>query len=505
MKKILTFLISILITSGLFAQNDAKRDFCWLFGYDSIGHSTDSLFGNSIIDFNIKPPKAKFKYIDMNFNDDIATISDTSGKLLFYTNGIYIADSTHKPMKNGEGLNPGYFADANKEYGYICEQCSLILPKPGSNNLFYLIHIPLYLNEKSTIPEYVGEKLYYTLVDMSKNNGKGAVVEKNKVVYDSTFIDGGKLTACRHANGIDWWITIADYYVTSKLSVFLLSDKGISFVRKQEFPNGIEGGIGQAVFSPDGKKYARFNAVSIGKGIFVDIYDFDRCNGMLKNQKSWNYKTDSAYSGGIAISSNSRYLYVCSYKRIYQFDLQAQDIFSTLDTVAVYDGFKPPELKIKTHFYLAQLAPDNKIYISIPGSAKYLHVIHEPNKKGKACNVEQRGMVLPSFNYTTMPNFPNFRLGKAAQPCTVGVEDEVEKEKVKIYPNPSSNTITLDKGNNSASEIAIYNVDGQLLITQVIQERQTQVNVSFLQNGIYYCRLLGSKEATIPIKFTIIH
>ena len=72
----------------------------------------------------------------MNFNDDIAIISDTTGNLLFYTNGIYIADATHQPMLNGKGLNPGKLADKNEKYGYILPQGSLILPKPGNADLY---------------------------------------------------------------------------------------------------------------------------------------------------------------------------------------------------------------------------------------------------------------------------------------------------------------------------------------------------------------------------------
>ena len=506
MNKILYLAIFTLFSFQIFSQLpvDAKRDNIWLLGYESPGHTKDSLYGNSIIQFDKKPVKAKFKYIDMYFNDDIAIISDTSGKLLFYTNGIYIADSTHKPMKNGQGLNPGKIADNFQDDGYVCSQGALILPKPGSNDLFYLIHNSIRLDTSNPmIAEYVGEKLYYTLIDMSKNNGKGAVMEKNKVIYDSTYIDYGKITACRHANGIDWWIIVADFD-TKNLNVFLLSSKGIENKGKQIFPLGFKGGLGQAHFTPDGTKYVRLNGYDIYTENEIQVFDFDRCLGKLSNQRVWANEKDTTYSAGMAISSNSRYLYACLYERVYQFDLQAQDIFSTLDTVAVIDGFMPPEFKIKTKFYLAQLAPDNKIYISIPGTAKYLHVIHEPNKKGKACNVEQRGMVLPSFNYTTMPNFPNFRLGKAAQPCTVRVEDEVERENIKIYPNPTSNTLTLDIGNQKIDKIAIYSIDGKLIEILPINSSITAINVSYLQNGIYYCRLFEGENNTSRIKFTII-
>ena len=92
MNKILYLAIFTLFSFQIFSQLpvDAKRDNIWLLGYESPGHTKDSLYGNSIIQFDKKPIQAKFKYIDMYFNDDIAIISDTSGKLLLYTVGIKI-------------------------------------------------------------------------------------------------------------------------------------------------------------------------------------------------------------------------------------------------------------------------------------------------------------------------------------------------------------------------------------------------------------------------------
>jgi hypothetical protein len=180
--KHLSFILFFTFSTFLFSQNkDAKRDYIWLYGYDSAYNSTKPDFGNGIINFNTQPKISSFKYTDMNFNDDIAMICDTTGKLLFYTNGIYIADSTHQPMKNGDGLNPGKLANTNKKGGYINCQGSIILPKPNSNNLFYLIHSSL-IFDTSIDGYYRGEYLYYTLIDMSKNNGKGEVVEKNKIL-----------------------------------------------------------------------------------------------------------------------------------------------------------------------------------------------------------------------------------------------------------------------------------------------------------------------------------
>jgi hypothetical protein len=63
-------------------------------------------------------------------------------------------------------------------------------------------------------------------------------------------------------------------------------------------------------------------------------------------------------------------------------------------------------------FYTGRRAADGKIYYSVFGSNGFtLSVIHEPDKKGLDCNVEQHGIILSSLTEGTLPFFPNYRLG----------------------------------------------------------------------------------------------
>jgi hypothetical protein len=100
-------------------------------------------------------------------------------------------------------------------------------------------------------------------------------------------------------------------------------------------------GVGQAQFTPDGTKYVRINSHNINTGQFIEIYDFDRCDGYLYNPRVINYN-DTAYFAGAAISENSRFLYISSYRYIYQYDLEAEDIEGSKVLVAEYDGFESP-------------------------------------------------------------------------------------------------------------------------------------------------------------------
>ena len=376
-------------------------------------------FGGTVMDFNTIPPDIYYEFREMNFFITNASICDKEGELQFYTNGIYISNKNNQVMQNGLGINPGAYADEHIDVGYAMDQGGFIIPCPGNNQRYYIFHAPLeYPN-----PD-IGwhcSKLYYTLIDVSFNNGLGKVLEKNQIIVEDT-LGVGKLTAVRHANGRDWWILIHKMASNAYYRI-LLSSNGVQNKGIEMEGNAIpDEGVGQAVFSPDGSKFIRMNSINFALGQYVDIYDFDRCSGYLSNHIRITYN-DAAYAAGVAISPNSRYLYVSSFLNFYQYDLKAAYIPGSRKKIATYDGFL--DNGISTPFYLAQLAPDGKIYINVPNGVRYLHVIHQPDSPGTACKIEQHGVHLPTYNAASLPNFPNYRLGPLdGSPCdTLGLDN----------------------------------------------------------------------------------
>ncbi|MBS4000260.1 MAG: T9SS type A sorting domain-containing protein [Desulfobulbaceae bacterium] len=82
---------------------------------------------------------------------------------------------------------------------------------------------------------------------------------------------------------------------------------------------------------------------------------------------------------------------------------------------------------------------------------------------------------------------------------TVGVEDEINKIERILYPNPTSEYITITKPTegfepSEGSEIRIYNTLGVLVMSQQIHPMTTshQMNVEHLPRGVYYLRM-GSR------------
>jgi hypothetical protein len=399
-----------------------KRDYVWLMGYRS--NPNTALVGGTRIDFNFSPPALSYEYRELNFDVTNASICDAEGNLLFYTNGIEVHDNQDLQIENGWGLNPDPYTEVWADRGYYLSQGVLFLPVPDSLSRFFLVH-----SEVTTFPEginggyRVGHRLYLSKIEEGDSAlGLSQVSIKNHILIADT-IDFGKVTAVRHANGKDWWMVQQEYFSNHYYTLLATSDS-IKLIGLQSVGEASPSGLGQAVFSPDGKKYAKLDLHYIGQDQYLNIYDFDRCAGDLYNPIQLTYR-DTAFSGGVAISPNSRFLYVSSYRYIYQYDLEAADIEASREVVAVYDGgLAPPPFEVPTRFFLCQLAPDDKIYISSTNTVPLLHVIHNPNAKGAACEVEQRGLALPTFNAFGIPNSPYYGLGpEDGSPCdTLGLD-----------------------------------------------------------------------------------
>ena len=406
----------------------------------------------------------------MNFDKTCASICDTSGNLLFYTNGEYVANYLHEKIPGSDTINPGAIFNDYSPFGYPVTQGAIILPSPMENedHFFYLFHeTGAYSNGNIS---FHASGLYYTVIDMSMNGGTGGIVAKRKPAFEGT-LRYGKFSAVKHANGHDWWIIVPEL-ANSTFHRILLDTAGVSFAGSQSigFPSHPLEGLGQAVFSPDGKKLARYAAITLEHGADLDLYDFDRCTGLLSNPLHLTIQ-DSCYGGGVAFSPNSRYLYVSSTFHLYQFDMEADDVLASKDTVAVFDGYEDP---FWTVFFLAQLAPDGKIYINCRTAGKSLHIIHLPDKPGDSCMVEQHGLHLPTYNAWTMPNFPNYRLG-AIPPITPSFTYNILSDSVS-FQNTSTGGMTClwDFGDGSSSEgnqvSHVYAQPGAYVVTQTVSE-----------------------------------
>ena len=408
MKAIIYSIIIInlaLYSLRLVAQD--KSDHNWILGY--LPNKPEKFFGGVLLDFsqlNTSP-----EYFNIGFDAfGSSAISSKTGRLLAYTNGCKIMNSHHNVMDGGDTISYGKIWDNYCEFYYPI-QGSLFLPWPSDTSKVILLHF-------KEDGDYITYHLLWTLIEFSEEYPSGKVIEKDNHIL--TQGASSLLTATRHGNGRDWWLILPEYK-TNRYYTLLLDLSGISITDVQSIGHawGDRAWSSQTVFSPDGKKFVRFNPWKS-----VDIMDFDRCNGTLSNNiESGPLTFPVQLGGGAAISPNSRFLYIANSFELYQYDLLASNVLSSRILIDTFDGYQNP---FSTAFHQLMLAPDGKIYGVATSGAKSLHIIENPDNPGKSCNFVQHSMELPAYIFNSAINLPYYRLGPLDySPCdSLGINNK---------------------------------------------------------------------------------
>ncbi|TAH44394.1 MAG: T9SS type A sorting domain-containing protein [Bacteroidetes bacterium] len=459
-------------------------DNLWMMGYLGYPFNIDFSSGSRNIYVAIRP---------MSITMTSLTYCNEIGNVLFYSNGVYVANATGSPMVNGTDLSPSYYTTNVGATGLFLSQAALAIAFPESVSKFFLIH--------STIDDTVAYsyKMYYSIIDMNLDAGLGAVISKNNILVSDTLMNG-RITSAKHANGRDWWVVFHGGK-NDKYYIYLVDPTGINLHSIQRIGGNLVSAQGQVCFSPDGSKFALYDAVND-----LHLMDFDRCSGVFSNHIYVSIN-DSASGGGVAFSPNSQILYVSSLKYVYQFDLNASNIPASKTTVAVWDGFYSPNPPFATTFYLSKLAPDNKIYINSNNGVLAMHVIEYPDSLGLSCGVCQHCVSLPAYNYTTIPNHPNYHLGalgsSICDSLPTGIRKPLNEQEgaYTIFPNPVRDKLYVHHtSQNQSIEIIIYNSLLQALslpMTVINEGEYSEVNTSRLVPGVYFLEIVSKGERVV--------
>ena len=476
----LFFLISFCL-HDINGQNDSIRyDYSWVLGYMRI---PDSPFIN-LLDFNHSPFEIqKFPVTTWPLRSP-CPMSNKTGELILFANGCEIYGKDGNVLVNGEQMTPDTWVyDGYCPNFYPVTQSLMMLPDPAKDSLFYLFAIG---HRQSTGAGIHGWGLY------ASHLSEQEVFEKNMLVCaDSIF--RSHLTACRHANGRDWWLVL-NKIKSNQYYKYLLDPTCIHFIDLQAIgsPTTWEGtATGQSAFTPDGTLFIHYDNVTD-----IYAYDFDRCSGTLSHFRQVNIENneDTGNSlGGMAISPNSRFAYTFNYLYSYQIDLYAPDLQTSVTRVAYWDSTYVNNVW-PTVFGKAALAPDGKIYSAVPGSNPYLHVIHNPNAKGDSCDFEQHGIFLPySWNNNDIVNFPHFRLGRmegsACDTVYTMVKDLIQTFTIQISPNPASSETTLTLASPMQGHWTLTDVSGKNIRQGDWEGASMNLTVTGLSPGIYFFQL----------------
>lgn len=427
--KYLFSLLYILFPFLLFSQQE-KRANVWHFG-DNIG-----------LDFNTNPPTQINSAFNGFQDKGSATICDTLGQLLFYTNGETIWNRNNEVMEGG----------ANLGGNSSVSQSSIIVPSPAAPHLYYVF----YLNENfpTFFPERRGQ-FYYALVDVRENNGLGAVTSLNNQIHTGC---SEQLAVIRHCNKKDYWIIVHELG-NNRFVVWSLTEEGVS---PQPTIIAIGSGaarIGEMVASPLGNKLALgFPGTFSG----AEILDFDPETGNI-SQPVWFTDFRLRLSSGFAFSPNGKRLYITSF-----IDSLLLQINLDLPTIPEIKASVTTIAKTAHSYGSIQNAPDGKLY-TVPNLHENLAAVHHPNEIGLACNFEED--VIPTgsrYNGSSLPNFisiyfkerDTIEVIEARQDCegnreleaitTVAGDSVVYEWYYERQLLPNSNTTKIQIDNNGA-------------------------------------------------------
>jgi hypothetical protein len=423
-----------------------------------------------------------------------STISDeTTGQLLFYTNSDSVWNRNHVVMPNGHLVTNG---------NTITQ--AMIIQKPGSDSLYYII--------TAEVQAYTGQGLQYHQVDMSLNSGLGGLTFKDSLLYLSPVTE--KITAVRHANGTDIWL-IGHEYNSDKYLAFLVTASGInpvpviSQIGKVHVFNSAWDAIGEVKASPDGTKLA---AVTLAHPN-VELFDFDNATGQLSNlitlPENGGYDSIGNVSGlyGVSFSANNAMLYVSTWMapsaavpgKIIQYDITSNDSALTNNSrVDIYTA-------TTQSFYSLKLAPNKKIYVGLNTNSNYIGVINAPDSAGLNCNYVNSGVYLngkhSSWGLNNLMEYGSYCL------TDVGInQNENEKQEVKLYPNPFSQSALLEFKNpgNKKHSLSVYNSFGQLVLSiNNITADHVEIERGDFADGLYYFKLENEEQVIASGKFII--
>lgn len=467
--------------------------------------------------------------------EGVATMSDSNGNLLFYTNGITVYNRNHEIMVNGTGL----LSHSSNT------QAAFIVPFAGNENKYYLI---------------TPDPYYYSVVDMTLDNGNGAIEADSKNTL-LTNEKSEKVAGVLASNEQDIWLIT--YGVNEKrFNVYKIDANGISSTPVTSEFEIASGYYGYMKISPDGTKIATANF----NGTF-HLYDFNNVTGQISNQQEIEFTGGGFGSYGIEFSPNGQLIYVADHRgknKVIQYDITQPTpelIAASAISLEVNNGA----------LGALQLGLDNKIYVARENST-FLGVINNPNSIGESCGYVHDGFSLNGkTSYLGLPGFVASSLvydspyinsftpesGEVESAITItgtgfstnpennvvlfnGVEaevisatqsslsvivptgattgeislevgcafvattddfvietmgiEELNLNQISVYPNPTTGDVFFSK---PLHDVSIYNLSGQKM---AVKAELNSINISTFPSGIYILKGMDEDQKLIQLK-----
>lgn len=288
-------------------------------------------FGNRAgIDFTTNQPLNESA---MDAPEGCAIACDRNGQQIFYTDGSTVWDKTHAIIDTNIGGNP------------LSSQSSIIVPLPDDETIFYIFTTQDLDNGSDSL------QLNYSVFDLKKNAGKGAIIKKNVLLFM-------KSTERVTSNG--QWLLVHDLG-NSTFRSYPITPDGIG--------NQVYSDIGtdhSASIPSNGKGYMKLgprNLVAVpistpGTSNRIELFQLTDSTGVLSNYKNIDLNEPNGSIYGLEFSAAGNKLfasvkYLSGSSAIYEYSIDSL--------------FRPKfrqRIPVAAALGAIQIGPDGGIYVA---------------------------------------------------------------------------------------------------------------------------------------------
>lgn len=351
----ISLLLAVFYPALLNAQYHIPQNRTWAMGF------------NTGLDFNTEPPTVITTNLASG-NEGCASVCDSAGALLFYTNGtnVWTADGTLMP--NGTDINEPINNTISTTQG------ALIVPDPANSDRYYLFSLTSVLECR----------LYCNVIDMSLNSGQGDI--DMSFPLRGTVLAGGlteKMVAVPGCNNKVWVLVHTE--ATTEFKAFAVDELGVDSTPVTSLAGNFPANYytqGVLKVAPDANRLMTCNFKSFSPAMGVEVYDFDHTTGLVSNAQILD--SIAAYGGTFSPDGSKVYVQAVTFPgTVYQYDLSAAE--PSASKINLGPSGQYTDMK---------LAPDGKIYFGAaagsPGfnNYRYMGRINAPDAAGVACSFQ---------------------------------------------------------------------------------------------------------------------